>query len=104
MPAMNASSIGGLSGSSSVIGPPYRRQAICLHIELRMGAETGEDQPAIVYDPVDQHQARLYMAVPLALSLSGQGMSPVALFRGRLRTRRHYNTTKKVNTHHTDQT
>src|SRR3546814_1798668 len=75
MPAMNASSIGGLSGSSSVIGPPYRRQAICLQIELRMGAETGEDQPVIVNEPVDQHQVGLYMAVPIVLPRSEEHTS-----------------------------
>src|SRR3546814_5273901 len=85
MPAMNASSIGGLSGSSSVIGPPYRRQAICLQIELRMGAETGEDQPVIVNEPVDQHQVGLYMAVPIVLPVAGQGMIPVPRFQRRIR-------------------
>src|SRR3546814_7116573 len=88
MPAMNASSIGGLSGSSSVIGPPYRRQAICLQIELRMGAETGEDQPVIVNEPVDQHQVGLYMAVPIVLPVAGQGMIPVPRFQRRIRSQR----------------
>src|SRR3546814_8119036 len=88
MPAMNASSIGGLSGSSSVIGPPSRRQAICLQIELRMGAETGEDQPVIVNEQVDQHQVALYMAVPIVLPVAGKGMIPVPRFQRRIRSQR----------------
>src|SRR3546814_13581367 len=91
MPAMNASSIGGLSGSSSVIGPPYRRQAICLQIELRMGAETGAAQPVIVNEPVDQHQVGLSMAVPIVLPVAGQGMISVPRFQRRIRCKRPYN-------------
>src|SRR3546814_20930644 len=85
---MNASSIGGLSGSSSVIGPPYRRQAICLQIELRMGAETGEDQPVIVHETVDQHQVGLYMAVTIVLLVAGKGRNQVPRLQRHMRTQR----------------
>src|SRR3546814_11502716 len=99
MPAMNASSIGGLSGSSSVIGPPYRRQAICLQIELRMGAETGEDQPVIVNEPVDQHKVGLYTAVPIVLPVTAKGLLQVPPFHRSIRRPRQPNTPPIGNQH-----